>query len=212
MNHAMFDIDGTLVQSESFEDEYYKLSIKEVTGLEINDDWSTYPHVTHRGILMTFIERQAPDLELSSLETQVKTRFKNHIGNHLASSGIQVIEAAKELIARLRADKNYTVSLATGGWKETALLKLNQAGFDTTDLILSSSNDHYSRTEIMKLSAKKVGADIDMNFTYFGDAEWDVRACRELNVNLVLVGDQTRHFQSIPNFKNQDRIYDFITT
>jgi len=210
MKHAMFDIDGTLVQSKDFEDECFKLAVKEVTGLEINDDWSTYPHVTDRGILKTFIQRQAPNLELQSLENQVKTAFKSHIRNYLAHSTIREIEGAKNLIARLKADKNCTVSMATGGWKETALLKLGQAGFDTSDLILSSSNDHYSRTEIMKLSAKKVGADKDMNFTYFGDAEWDVRACRMLNVNLVVVGNQTRHFQSVPNFKNQDRIYDFI--
>jgi len=211
MNHAMFDIDGTLVQSKSFEDECYKLAVKEITGLEINADWSTYPHATDSGILKTFIQRQAPDWELSSLEVQVKSSFINHINNHLSSTTIHAIEGAKEFIARLRLDENCTVSVATGGWKETALLKLKHAGFDTNDLILSSSNDHYSRTEIMKLSAKKVGADKDMNFTYFGDAEWDVKACRELNVNLVLIGNQTSHFQNVPNFKNQDRIYDYIT-
>ena len=206
----MFDIDGTLVDSKLFEDECYKLAVKEVTGLKINDDWSTYPHVTDRGILKTFIQRQAPTLELSTLEPLVKTVFESQIRNHLSSSTISEISGAKELISILKSDNSCTFSLATGGWKETALLKLSYAGFDTSDLILSSSNDHYSRVEIMKLSARKAGVDKDMNFTYFGDADWDVEACRELNVNLVVLGNKTEHFQCVPNFKNQDIIYNYI--
>jgi hypothetical protein len=46
--------------------------------------------------------------------------------------------------------------------------------------------------------------------TYFGDGEWDKRACKELGYNFVLVGEETSHCQSIPDFDNVTRAMEFI--
>jgi len=210
LKHVMFDIDGTLIQSYDFDDDCYKSAIEEVTGIDIKDDWSTYPHVTDRGILMTFIERQAPHWNLSMLEPQVKSSFIQKISEHLNHSPAQEIDGARKFLAQLNGDRRFTVSLATGGWRETALLKLESAEFDTNKLVLSSSSEHHSRTEVMKLSAKKVGDIEDLSFTYFGDAEWDVRACNELNVNLVIIGNRAKHPQQLMDFTNYDKLMSFI--
>lgn len=210
LKHAMFDIDGTLIQSHSFEDDYYKSAIKEVTGIDIESDWSTYPYVTDRGILMTFIEQQAPNLNLDTIEPQVKASFIKQIDERLSHSPIQEVIGAKDFLTRLHEDENFIVSLATGGWKETALLKLESAGFDTSQLILSSSNDHHSRTELMKLSAKKAGDIGNLSFTYFGDAEWDLRACNKLNVNLVIIGNRVQHSQNLVDYTNQSKAIGYI--
>jgi len=210
LKHAMFDIDGTLIQSYDFDDECYKAAVKDVTGIDIKDDWSTYPHVTDRGLLMTFIERQAPNLNMEETELRVKSSFIQKISEHLSRYPINEVNGASKFLARLLEDKKYTVSLATGGWRETALLKLKSAGFDTEQIILSSSSEHHSRTEVMKLSAQKVGIDTGTPFTYFGDAEWDVRACRELGVNLVIVGDRVRYSQSISDYTDPDAVMDYI--
>ncbi|GAK86810.1 hypothetical protein JCM19238_4418 [Vibrio ponticus] len=49
-----------------------------------------------------------------------------------------------------------------------------------------------------------------MPITYFGDAEWDVRACEELGVNLVVVGERVEHHQSIPNFNSLEQALYFV--
>jgi hypothetical protein len=120
------------------------------------------------------------------------------------------VPGAIEFIEQLRSDPKWVVSFATGGWLETALMKLKSAGFDINDLNIASSNDHFSRTEIMKIAASRTMGNRSIDFTYFGDATWDVNACNELNVNLVLVGNRTQHHQQIDDYLNLDEIFKFV--
>ncbi len=49
---AIFDIDGTLVESSGFEDELYVAAVRDVLGdVCIREEWSTYRHVTDTGVL-----------------------------------------------------------------------------------------------------------------------------------------------------------------
>jgi beta-phosphoglucomutase-like phosphatase (HAD superfamily) len=52
MKHFMFDIDGTLVESYEFDSKCFAHAIKEVTGIEIKTDWSTYSHVSDLELLI----------------------------------------------------------------------------------------------------------------------------------------------------------------
>lgn len=206
----MFDIDGTLIQSFDFDEACYLAAVKEVTGLELVNNWETYPFVTDRGILQTFIERQAPHYLLNDLERLVKPIFIRNIKAHLDKHPAQEVVGAKDFVDHLLADDHYIVSIATGGWGETALLKLGSAGFDTDKLNITSSNDHHARTEIMKLAKKSTENFNDVNLTYFGDAEWDVRACTELGYNLVIVGNRIEYDQSIKDFRNVPKVLTFV--
>ncbi len=210
MKHVMFDIDGTLVQSYDFDDLYYRMAVEEVTGLSIESNWTTYPHVTDLGILKTFIKRQAPQLDIQTLEPQVKSIFIELVREHITRSSIREIKGAKRFLRRLQLDKKIVVSIGTGGWRETALLKLQAAGFDTNQLVLTTSNEHYSRTEIMKISASKVSSNKKLNFTYFGDAEWDMRACKDLKVNFVMIGEKPIWPQNLINYEDQERALEYI--
>ena len=105
---------------------------------------------------------------------------------------------------------NVSLSIATGGWAETAQMKLNSAGFDISGIPMASSNDHYSRKEIMKIALVKSKVSDIEKVTYFGDAEWDKRACKELNFNFVLVGNRFQHNQSISNFKLFEQACNYI--
>ncbi|MCY3773279.1 MAG: hypothetical protein OXG98_14835 [Gemmatimonadetes bacterium] len=54
---AIFDIDGTLVESSGFEDELYVAAVRDVLGnVCIRERWSTYRHVTDTGILRQIME------------------------------------------------------------------------------------------------------------------------------------------------------------
>ncbi|WP_084885093.1 hypothetical protein [Vibrio sp. qd031] len=54
----------------------------------------------------------------------------------------------------LQSRHDIFISFATDCWLETAMLKLESARFDTTNIAIASSNDHYCRTEIMKTAAQ----------------------------------------------------------
>lgn len=200
MNHVMLDIDGTLIQSYELDEQCFVSAVKEVTGLTLSSDWEAYPHATDKGILQTFIERQAPHYSLEILERLVKPIFIRNITHRLRQEPAKEIHGAKEFVSYLQQSEQHIVSVATGGWGETARLKLESAGFNCDDLVIASSNDHYSRTQIMRLAQAKVDQNATLPVTYFGDASWDVKACKALGVNLVIVGNRAEHHQRIDDF------------
>lgn len=206
MKHYMFDIDGTLVQTHDMDQECFLRALHDVTGIELEPDWGTYPHVTDRGILQTFIERHAPHYELSELESAVKRKFIANVRTALEWNPVNPVNGAIEFIRTLQSQRQVVVSFATGGWLETALLKLESAGFETANIKIASSNDHYSRIEIMSIATEIATGTRNTNFTYFGDGEWDVRACKIMGVHLVLVGDRVAHQTSTPDFVDQYKV------
>ena len=212
MHHVMFDIDGTLVKSVDFDEQCYMASVKEVTGFTLCGDWQNFPNITDRGILKTYIERYAPHVSLDILEEEVKRIFLINLNRYLETNSVEEVEGAKSFLERLRSDKRFIVSLATGGWLESAILKLESAGFNTRGLTIASSNDHHKRTKIMAHARAMCGDQGEYGVTYFGDAEWDVQACQELKINLVIVGDRVVHHQAISDFREFETAISYILT
>ena len=209
-HHVMLDIDGTLLQSYEMDEQCFVDAVRETTGLEISTDWGSYPFVTDRGILKTFIEEQGLKYSLAELESIVKPVFIRNVQQSVKTSPAQEVSGAKKFVSYLLDSDEYVVSIATGGWGETAKIKLESAGFETEKLAIMSSNDHYSRIKIMEL-AKSAINQIDNNLvTYFGDAEWDLEACKELAINVVIVGDRVNHYQRIQDFNCLDTALGFV--
>jgi len=200
MNHVMLDIDGTLIQSYELDEQCFVSAVQEVTGLTLSSDWEAYPHATDKGILQTFVERQAPHYSFETLERLVKPVFIRNIANTLRNEPAKEIPGARDFVSYLLQSNQHIVSIATGGWGETAKLKLESAGFNPNGLVMASSNDHHSRTQIMRVAQSKADQSAELPVTYFGDASWDVKACKELGINLVIVGNRTQHHHQINDF------------
>lgn len=211
MLQVIFDIDGTLVESYDFDEQCFIDSIKAVTGLKISNDWQNYPHLTDTGILKTFIARQAPSYSLQDLEPLVKSVFIEKIDHYLSTRSVNQVAGAVEFLKYLSARDDVKVGIATGGWEETARAKLLSVGFDLEGIALRSSNDHYSRTEIMRLVAADIELNLKASISYFGDAVWDLKACQELGFNFIAVGSRLEHQQAITDFKDIDKAIEFIS-
>lgn len=209
-HHVMLDIDGTLLQSYEMDEQCFFDAVLEATGLEISTDWGSYPFVTDRGILKTFIEQQNLKYSLAELESIVKPIFIHNIRKAIEASPAKEVPGAKNFVAHLLNSDKYVVSIATGGWGETARIKLESAGFEVEKLSIMSCNDHYSRIKIMELAKSQMNKVIDYPVTYFGDAEWDLKACEQLAVNLVIVGDRVKHHQRIQDFKCLESALSFV--
>ena len=200
MHHVMFDIDGTLVESYELDSLCFIEAVKEVTGLHINSDWSIYKHVTDSGILSEILSSgEFPNKE--EIEYKVKKCFLKKLEASLARQPVNQVSGAAAFLEQLKSMNNVVISLATGGWYESAGLKLSSAGIDFSSIPLASSNDHYSRVEIMKLAAERA-ANNQYPCTYFGDGVWDKEACGHLGYSFVLVGNKFTHKPSIMNFKS----------
>jgi len=206
--HLMFDIDGTLIQSFEFDEQCYVDAIYDVFGQTLDCNWHEYPHITDTGILQSFIEKNKRQESLSQTLGLVKASFIKAINQHINNNPVAPTNGALEFFKRIK--KDFTVSIATGGWRETAELKLVSAGFDISNVAISSSNDHYARTEIMKHSLSLFNITDLSQVTYFGDAEWDKAACEKLGINFISVGDRIQHHQQICDFNELDKALSFI--
>ncbi|WP_017220103.1 HAD family hydrolase [Moritella dasanensis] len=209
MHHVMFDIDGTLIESYDFDSECFNEAVKEVTGFDIDTNWARYKHVTDAGILNEFFNEK--NIKNTNTVTEnIKNVFLTKIQTRVDEKPIREITGASTFIANLKELDDVVISFATGGWYESAVLKLKSAGIDISDIPIASSNDHYSRIEIMKIAEKRAVKEVRLSFTYFGDGSWDLKACKELGVNFVLVGDKLEHHQSIKNFEKKNEAFAYI--
>lgn len=184
----ILDIDGTLIESMAVDTELYFASIAEVLGpVRVRDKLSDYDHVTDSGILAQLLEDNEYVYDAEVIEA-VRSIFVRKIARHIETEGpFTTIDGAVEFVDRVRQSDSNNVAIATGGWRKSALLKLQSAGFDINGIPLLTGDDSPSRIEIMRSALAKIGDDVE-SVTYFGDAEWDERACRSLGWTFVAVG------------------------
>jgi phosphoglycolate phosphatase-like HAD superfamily hydrolase len=204
----MFDIDGTLVDSEGFDSELYAAAVEAELGRPIDRNWDAYEHVSDSGILEQLLRAHA-EAERLELAARVQRRFVALVGDYLARQATRVreIAGAKRLVERLAALPNVRVAVATGGWEPTARLKLAHVGIDSARLALASSSDAKARTEIMHIAAQRaMRAERFARATYFGDGPWDLRASAELGYGFVAVGAAVTHDVAFADLRETDAI------
>jgi phosphoglycolate phosphatase-like HAD superfamily hydrolase len=187
---VIFDVDGTLVQSASFEDTLYIAAVRSSLGeVFIRRDWSEYEHVTDVGILRGICRenRIAP----GDCEDLIRSRFGALVSDHLLRLGpCAPIPGAIPFLNELHARGDVEVGIATGGWGHTARMKLDSAGFELAGIPIASSDDGCERTRIMekcRAQMSSTGATV-----YVGDAEWDLRASELLRWRFIGVGSRLR--------------------
>jgi beta-phosphoglucomutase-like phosphatase (HAD superfamily) len=205
----MFDIDGTLVDSAGFEGDLYAEAVESVLNVRLDRNWDVYEHVSDSGILAQVIREGALDGDRVALAARVQQRFVANVSAHLASkpSALREIEGAKRLVDRLLALRGVRVAVATGGWQETARLKLRLVGIDPERLAFASSSDAQARTEIMQLAARRAmqGTAVRRT-TYFGDGPWDRRASEQLGYDFIAVGKVVAHPHAFDDLRDTDAI------
>jgi phosphoglycolate phosphatase-like HAD superfamily hydrolase len=149
------------------------------------------------------------DAERDDLTARVQRRFVGLVRDYLTlnPATVREVAGAKVLVARLLALPNVRVAVATGGWEETAGLKLAHVGIDTHGLALASSSDAKARTEIMLIAAQRAmrGAPF-ARATYFGDGPWDQRASAQLGYDFVAVGGAVSHGVAYADLRETESI------
>jgi len=192
----MFDIDGTLTETMKVDEECFVRSCKDVFGFaDIDTDWSHYPHTTDSGV---FHDVFTSRVGRSPTEQDV-SRFRQHFIQLLAAASSQSpfapVAGANKLLSRLAQGGSHRVSLATGGWRDSARLKMASAGMCFDDHPTATADDALDRESIMALSKQRAAERYGESFAcsvYVGDEVWDARACRSVGVPFIGIGAGSR--------------------
>lgn len=190
MHLVVFDIDGTLTDTNVVDGECYWHAVCDVLAIfGERPDWSRFPHVTDAGI--------AAELCLRQLGREMRSGEIEAIGSRLVAL-LQValvknpvalqIPGSAEILSILDNSSEFAVALATGGLRLSAELKLRQAGLPFMALPFASSTDAVSREDILRIAAgraaEKYATRFD-SFTYVGDGVWDVKVARNLGWRFI---------------------------
>jgi beta-phosphoglucomutase-like phosphatase (HAD superfamily) len=195
----IFDIDGTLVRGNGIDDVCFVEAVKEVLGIQLKDtDWFQYSMVTDSGITSEIIEkrlfRKARDSDIAAVREAYLRNLRLEIERDPAC--FQPTPGASELVTQLRLMENICICIATGGWRDSALLKLETAGIDTQNIPLVSSDDAYRREVILSMALEralihKKCVEFD-RIVYIADHAEDFENSKKLGYDFIGIGKGDR--------------------
>ena len=188
MHAAIFDIDGTLLDSYGVDNSMYADAVRLTLGtVHIRDAWEKYPRVTDTGVLADICSDNAMVYD-GLVSTAVMNVYLRSLRSHMEANGpYREIPGALQYLENLRRRPDVRVAYATGGWRIAAEHKLVSAGFPLGDIPLASADDHQDRAQIMLHALGKLEGPFT-SVTYFGDGLWDRAAAAQLGWEFVAVG------------------------
>jgi phosphoglycolate phosphatase-like HAD superfamily hydrolase len=196
MHLVMFDIDGTLTETMKIDEECFVCSLVEIYGFTgVETDWSRYKHTTDSGIFHEIHLDRTGRLPSDAEVSHFRQHFIALLGHASSASAFAPVLGARQLLSDLSASAGYRVSLATGGWRDSARIKMASAGMCFDDHPAASADDAHDRESIMKISMQRAVERHGMSFVstvYVGDEIWDARACRALGIRFIGIGSGER--------------------
>ncbi len=193
---VIFDIDGTVCDTQDVEGRCYAQAFKEVFGVSLDTlDWAAFDEPTSSGIVRSVIGSSA---EIESKEVVFRDRFVDLLRAEKPKfpGDFSPIAGAVELISQLSADSAVTVAFATGGYDTEAEFKLECCGIDMQQFPHATSSDTPRRRDIIPLAAKRSGYELS-SAVYFGDAPWDVQACERLGIPMIGIGRRSEELREL---------------
>ncbi len=195
MQLAVFDLDGTLTRTTRVDAICFVAAMREALGISaVDDDWTAYTHSTDSGITAEIFQRHfdrppTPD-EVLRLQQGFVDRLAETFRKEPQSCS--EIPGAAAALQRLRTHPQWRIALATGGWRASAALKLATAGLELDGVPAAFADDSVLREEIVTLAqsraCRRYRQDSFTRIVYIGDAPWDVRTARRLEVPFLGIG------------------------
>lgn len=192
---VIFDNDGTICDTQEVEGRCYGLAIEHVTGVCLSTlDWNAYDEPTSSAIVRQLL---AGDIASKEKEERIKNEFCRLLREERPRfpGDFSPIPGAVEFIERLLAEGT-PVAIATGAFDTEARFKLECCGVAIDAFPHATSSDTHRRSDIIALAASRAGFDL-ASAVYFGDGQWDVRACAKLDIPMIGIGRRHEQLRSL---------------
>lgn len=191
MELVIFDVDGTLVYSERRDSRCFAQAYEQLYSRPFPTlDWNKFPHVTDTTIFDTVIRQhfnrshdpaEVPPFQELYLSLLRKNRQSQP---HLFCE----VPGAKTAVQSLGQKENQMIGIGTGGWQQPAALKLKHVGIEVDHRLLSGADGKINREAILQQTidwAEEINGGAVTRVVYIGDAVWDVRTTRNMQIDFV---------------------------
>ncbi len=194
---AIFDIDGTLTDTNVVDDTCYRAAVAETIGLPVSAiDWTGTPHHSDRGIFDWLYERLGRPLPSDADVAAARNRLARRLTEVRAESPDQFtpIKGAPSVFEHINA-RGWHITIATGCWLPSAMIKLDAGAIPARDVPIACADDAAARVDIVTLARQRAEAFYGRQFdrvVSIGDGVWDVDAARALELPFIGVGHGER--------------------
>lgn len=194
---AIFDVDGTLTDTNGVDDDCYRTTIAEALGVaESAIDWSGAAHVTDSEIFRWLCAAHRRSEPSADEMARARSRFVHRLSAQLdeAPNRFTAIHGASAMLGRV-VEHGWSIAVATGGWGPSARLKLEAAELAIDDAVFACADDGGSRADIVQLARERAETFYARRFdrvVSIGDGVWDVQTAIALDVPFVGIGKGAR--------------------
>lgn len=202
---AIFDIDGTLCDTQEVEGRCYVEAIRRVTGVQLSSlDWTLFDEPTSSGIVREIL---SGDRDLLEKEMRIEREFVGLMKEERPQfpGDFSALIGAIDFVESLKRDGQWSVGIATGGFALEAEFKLECCGISIHDYAHATSSDTPKRLDIIPLCAERAGHGID-SVVYFGDAAWDAKVTGQLGIPMIGIG---RRFDALKGLGAKESFRDY---
>jgi phosphoglycolate phosphatase-like HAD superfamily hydrolase len=191
MNLAIFDVDGTLTESDEIDEACFVQAFRDVLGIEgINTNWLDYKYQTDSGLTLEIcrehLDRDPCEAEIRRLQSRFAELLLAAVE---AGQPIREVRGAAVLLHWLGSLPRWKTAIATGGWNVTARFKLASAGLPVDRFPWANADDGLDRVDILRIAIRRAkeayGQDAFERVVYVGDGVWDVRAAKALGLGFI---------------------------
>jgi phosphoglycolate phosphatase-like HAD superfamily hydrolase len=192
MQLAIFDIDGTLANTNPVDSRCYVRAVSDELAIDLsNAKWSDFTFVTDSGISVQVFERYLGRAPAAGELLRLQQRFRDLLAEAAREQpeSFSEVPGASQALRRLRSDSGWAVAVATGSWRACALVKLAAAGLDIDGIPAAFADDGLAREDILNAAHERAllahGHDRFSRVVSIGDAPWDVRTARRLGLPFI---------------------------
>ena len=199
MKLAIFDIDGTLTETNEVDDKCFVNAFADLHQItDIETDWTKYTHVTDSGLVSEIFNQRLGRLPNQEDFRAFKNCFIKNLNEYASRDETLFTEVsnARTMLEKLRLEQDWAIALATGCFYVSAKLKLEKAKIEVKDFPIGTADDAVSREKILQTaiekSLEKHGLEKFEKIVSIGDGVWDVRTAKNLSLDFIGIASGKR--------------------